>query len=53
MIENDKRLEEYISKRIAEHRETFDPDKLRDFIDLYLKVNHEGHKAEVVTGNTS
>ena len=50
MIENDKHLEKYISQRIAEHKETFDPDKVRDFIDLYLKVNSEGHKAEAITG---
>ncbi|KAL3874626.1 hypothetical protein ACJMK2_037612 [Sinanodonta woodiana] len=32
----------YVRKRIKEHRATFDPDNIRDFVDLYLKA--EEHK---------
>ncbi|XP_060551807.1 cytochrome P450 2B1-like [Ruditapes philippinarum] len=32
-----KSLEKYAKGRIEEHRETFDPDNIRDFVDLFLK----------------
>ncbi|XP_060580966.1 cytochrome P450 2C15-like, partial [Ruditapes philippinarum] len=32
-----KSLEKYAKSRIEEHRATFDPDNIRDFVDLFLK----------------
>ncbi|XP_052781694.1 cytochrome P450 2B4-like [Mya arenaria] len=39
-----KDLEAYAKSRIDEHRPTFDPDNLRDFVDIYLKAEQEGDK---------
>ena len=30
------RTREFVRKRVQEHRETFDPDAIRDFVDIYL-----------------
>ena len=40
----------FIRKRIAEHKETFDADNLRDFIDLYLKTETSGETSGAMTG---
>ena len=32
-------------KRIDEHRNTFDGDNVRDFIDLYLKTEKSGEES--------
>ncbi|XP_071081445.1 cytochrome P450 2J4-like [Haliotis cracherodii] len=42
MINNDKKLQEFVVKKVNEHRVDFDPDNLRDFIDLFLKTEQEG-----------
>ncbi|XP_052106618.1 cytochrome P450 2C29-like isoform X3 [Mytilus californianus] len=34
-------LKKYIEKRITEHRESFDPENIRDFIDMYLVAEKE------------
>ncbi|ESO99585.1 hypothetical protein LOTGIDRAFT_201270 [Lottia gigantea] len=38
VIKNDVEIQKFVKKRIEEHRQTFDPNELRDFIDMYLKV---------------
>ncbi|KAL3874622.1 hypothetical protein ACJMK2_037608 [Sinanodonta woodiana] len=39
-------MSRYARKRIKEHRATFDPDNIRDFVDLYLKAEeHEDEAA--------
>jgi len=40
----------FVAKCIAEHRDTFDEDNLRDFIDIYLKMEKDEHKNEAFTG---
>ena len=37
-------------KRIDEHRDTFDKDNVRDFIDLYLKTEQSGEETGAFTG---
>ncbi|CAC5358760.1 unnamed protein product [Mytilus coruscus] len=34
-------LKKYIEKHITEHRESFDPENIRDFIDMYLVAEKE------------
>ena len=45
-----KDLEKYAKGRIAEHRSSFDPDNVRDFVDLYLKYEHEDSSNIALTG---
>ncbi|XP_067682874.1 cytochrome P450 2J6-like [Haliotis asinina] len=42
MIANDKKLQEFVLKKVSEHRVDFDPDNPRDFIDFFLKTELEG-----------
>ena len=37
-------------KRIAEHRDTFDEENVRDFIDMYLKAEKDGEETGALTG---
>lgn len=41
MIKNDEILRAYVREKIQEHRETFDADNLRDFIDMYILMTQE------------
>lgn len=41
-------LETYVRGRIQEHRLTFDPNNIRDFVDLFLK--HERSEDGAITG---
>uniref|UniRef100_A0A0L8HJR1 Cytochrome P450 n=1 Tax=Octopus bimaculoides TaxID=37653 RepID=A0A0L8HJR1_OCTBM len=36
LIQNDKGLRNYTKEKIAEHKETFNAENIRDFVDLYL-----------------
>nr|AFP66952.1 cytochrome P450 [Perinereis nuntia] len=49
VLRNRNQLEKYTYKKIEEHKETFDPNVMRDYIDLYLKITQEGHKYETLT----
>ncbi|CAC5358757.1 CYP2J [Mytilus coruscus] len=40
-IEGFSTLKKYIEKHITEHRESFDPENIRDFIDMYLVAEKE------------
>ncbi|KAL4233153.1 cytochrome P-450 [Mactra antiquata] len=42
-----KDLESYVRTQIEEHRATFDPENLRDFVDMFLKM--EGSEDPVTT----
>ena len=44
-----KRLKDYIRSQIQKHRETFDQDDIRDFVDLYLR-SHETSGNKHITG---
>ena len=37
-------------ERIAEHRDTFDEENVRDFIDMYLKAEKDGEETGALTG---
>ena len=50
LIANDAKIEEYVRKRIEEHKETFDPDNIRDYIDLYLRILHQGKTTPTLSG---
>lgn len=41
MIKNDKVLRAHAEKKIEEHRETFDANNIRDFIDMYILFTKE------------
>lgn len=41
MIRNDQILRDYVQEKIQEHRESFDPDNVRDFIDMYILLTQE------------
>ncbi|XP_013404323.1 cytochrome P450 2C15 [Lingula anatina] len=43
------RLRELIAQELERHRQTFDPNDIRDFIDLFIKVTQEGQDPEVFT----
>lgn len=49
IINNDQKIRSYFHKRIQEHRETFDPDNPRDFLDMYLKLEHEHKNTETLS----
>ena len=39
-----------LRKKIDEHRDTFDGDNVRDFIDLYLKMEQSGEENGAFSG---
>jgi hypothetical protein len=49
VLANVKSIEKYVKGRIEEHRETFDPDNIRDFVDLFLK-NEGGSGDDAING---
>ena len=53
MINADRRTKVFIRKCIAEHRESFDGDSLRDLIDIYLKAEKDGEESGGLTGMNS
>lgn len=42
-----KEFLDWVNRRIDEHRETFDKDNIRDFVDLYLKQIEDVQKSHV------
>ncbi|XP_013391042.1 cytochrome P450 2C15 [Lingula anatina] len=38
-----------VRQEVDRHRQSFDPNDIRDFIDLYIKVTQDGHDPEVYT----
>ena len=47
----DRQIKDFVRKIITEHRETFDEDNVRDFIDIYLKAEKRGEESGALTGN--
>ncbi|XP_064602746.1 cytochrome P450 2H1-like [Liolophura sinensis] len=41
LVQNDNALRKVIREEIQKHRETFDEENIRDFMDLYLKMTKE------------
>ncbi|XP_013412458.1 cytochrome P450 2B4 [Lingula anatina] len=48
-VEKMKELTEMIKTEVEEHRKTFDPENIRDFIDCYLKTLQEEKDLDVFT----
>ena len=46
----DRQIKDFVRERIAEHRETFDEDNIRDFTDLYIKAGRCGDEGGAMTG---
>ena len=36
VLRSNQRTHAFVRKRVQEHRDTFDPDVIRDFVDIYL-----------------
>ena len=53
LVNNDRKLQEYFRVRIAEHQETFDANNIRDFIDMYLKLEDDQEFSDSLTGELS
>lgn len=45
-----EKVKRYLAVTIKEHEETFDPDNVRDFIDLYIKASRDKTDPEIYTG---
>ena len=50
IVANDRMMRRYIRGRIAEHRATYDPENIRDFLDLYLRTADQGEDSDIYTG---
>ncbi|XP_048775568.2 cytochrome P450 2J6-like [Ostrea edulis] len=44
-----EKVKQYLAVTIKEHEETFDPDIIRDFIDLYIKASRDESDPEIYT----
>ena len=40
-VEGFATLKKYIDEHISEHRDSFDPENIRDFIDMYLEAEKD------------
>ena len=41
----------YVSQQLEEHEETFDPDNIRDFMDLHIQMKRSKDRKETLTGD--
>ena len=48
-----RQIKDLIRKITSEHRETFDEDNMRDFIDLYLNAEKIGAEDGAFTGKST
>jgi hypothetical protein len=48
-----ERVKSYLSETIEDHKVTFDPENIRDFIDLYIKASKDESEPELFTGKLS
>lgn len=44
-----EKVKKYLAVTIKEHEESFDPDNIRDFIDLYIKASRDQTDPEIFT----
>ncbi|XP_014772154.1 cytochrome P450 2B4 [Octopus bimaculoides] len=49
VIKKQAKIRSYIRKKIAEHKETFNPENIRDFIDFYLLSLEKEPNSETLT----
>ena len=47
----DRETKDFVRTVIAEHRDTFDKDNIRDFIDIYLAAEKSGEETGALTGH--
>ena len=50
MLEVEREIRDFLRKRIDEHRDTFDGDNVRDFVDLYLKTEQSEEESGAFSG---
>ena len=43
-------MDEFLEKVLKEHEETFDPNEVRDFVDIYIKTRSESKDAHLYNG---
>ena len=43
---------QFVRRRVREHRDTFDGENVRDFVDLYLQAERSAEADPAYTGNT-
>ena len=48
-----EQVKAYLSETIEEHKATFVPEDIRDFIDLYLKASRDESEPELFTGSNT
>jgi len=41
-----REMSKYIENQIAEHEHTFDVDNIRDFVDIFLRLNQCGDEKD-------
>ncbi|XP_036362998.1 cytochrome P450 2B2-like isoform X2 [Octopus sinensis] len=51
IIQNDESARSYVKNKIIEHKETFDAENIRDFIDMYLLTLEKEPNSETLTGS--
>ncbi|KAK2183890.1 hypothetical protein NP493_293g04077 [Ridgeia piscesae] len=49
VVDIDRDIKEFVRKKTAEHRETFDEQNIRDFIDIYIKAEKDGEENGALT----
>lgn len=49
-VNNLKKVDNYIETLLKDHQETYDPNEIRDFIDLYIKTGKESKDARLYSG---
>ncbi|XP_052827958.1 cytochrome P450 2B2 [Octopus bimaculoides] len=51
IVKNDKKIRSYIKKKIREHKETYNGDYIRDFVDVYLLTLEKEPNNESLSGS--
>ena len=46
-------VDEFLEKVLKEHEETYNPDEVRDFVDVYIKTRSESDDTHLYTGTSS
>jgi len=49
LVANNLVMRDFILKKLEEHRQTFDPQDMRDFMDLYIDIEVNGSTNDVLT----
>ena len=49
IVDFDRDIKEFVRKKTAEHRETFDEHNIRDFRDIYIKAEKDEEENGALT----